>query len=102
MGIQVQKYLPCTSDKNNIVAIVSFYIPEWGLYLNDCRYIRKKNGGFFVGFPSKKVEMNGEDKYYNYYGFEGETGTRFQSAAQKAITDFIKNNLPENEFSFAN
>jgi hypothetical protein len=92
MALQIAKYVHCASDKNNIIAIVSFYIPEWGLYLNDCKYVRKKNGGFFIGFPSRKVDVNGEDKYFNYFAFEGEAGTRFQSAAQRAIEEHIKQN----------
>jgi hypothetical protein len=75
-----------------VVAYVNFHIPKWDLYLCGCKYIRKKNGGFFIAFPARKIEKNGEDKYYPYYCFEGDMSDRFQSAAQKAINEYVNKN----------
>ena len=91
MTLQVIKYT--SYEKDNLAAFVSFYIPEWGLYLNDCRLIRKKNGGFFIGFPSKKIE--GEEKYSPYFMFDKEKNERFRKAAIEAIDKWVKENNTE-------
>lgn len=92
MGIQVSKYIPCAKEGSNVVAIVSFYIPEWNLHLHQSTYIRSPKGGFFVGFPSRKFTKDGKDYYNKYYDFEGSTKERFQSAAKKAIDEYIEKN----------
>jgi hypothetical protein len=92
MSLKVTRYSPYRSTKSNVVAFVSFHIPEWGLYLNDCKYIRKKNGGFFISFPARKIESDDGEKYISYFSFEKEALDRFQNSAEKAIQNFIKDN----------
>lgn len=89
--IQVKSYYPTNDPSSNVVALVNFFIPEWGLHLNGCKLIRKKNGGFFVAYPSKKVEKeNSEPQYHPYFCFEKDKNDRFQSSSQKAIDAHIK------------
>jgi len=94
--IEVKNYFQNQDKNSNIVATINFYIPEWGLYLNKCKFIRKKNGGFFIGFPSEKKEGVGEEvKYFPYFFFDKDKADRFQSAAQKAVDKWIKDNVYE-------
>jgi len=89
--LEITSYYPTGDERSSVVALVNFFIPEWGLHLNGCKYIRKKNGGFFVGYPSKKVEKeNADAQYFPYFAFERDRNDRFQSAAQKAIDKHIK------------
>lgn len=89
--IKVVNYFPTNDPKSNVVAVVNFLIPEWGLHLNSCNYVRKRNGGFFIGFPSKKKEgPDGQPQYFPYFAFDKERNDRFQSSAQKAIEEYIK------------
>jgi len=89
--LKVTHYQPVEDPNGSVVGIVNFYIPEWGLHLNECRYIRKKNGGFFVGFPSKRKEIEGQQPtYFPYYNFDKDKLDRFQSASQKAINEWIQ------------
>ncbi len=75
-----------------IIAFVNFKIHEWGLNLDDCRFIKTKNGGSFIGFPSKRCESQGEVKYSPYFWFEKHAAGLFQSSAKKAIEDYLKKN----------
>jgi len=88
--MEVTRY---TSMKNDgpVVAFLNLFIPQWGLHLNDCRLIRTKNGGFFVGFPSKKYEAEGETKYAPYVFFEKEVSEKFQKGAREAIDKYVAN-----------
>lgn len=91
--LKVTHYKPTNDPRSNVVAMVNFYVEEWDLHLNGCRYIRKRNGGFFVSYPSKKVEKeNEEPSYFPYYCFGKEKNSRFQSGAQRAISDYINKN----------
>lgn len=88
--IKIKNYFPIRDETSSTVALVNFLIPEWGLHMNGCKLIRKKNGGFFVSYPSKKVEKDGQEpQYIPYFCFDKEKNDRFQSAAQKAIQDYI-------------
>lgn len=98
--LKVKNYSPLEESTSGVVAFVNFFIPEWGLHMNGCKLIRKKNGGFFVSYPSKKVEKDGaEPTYIPYFCFEKEKNDRFQSAAQKAIQEHLKTkqNTPNQE-----
>lgn len=91
--LTVKKYHSVKNSKSNLVAFVNFYSTELKLHLNNCRLIRKKNGGFFVGYPCEKIEKEGEEtQYFPYYCFEKERNDQFQSAAQKAIKEWINEN----------
>jgi len=91
--LKVTHYQPIQVEESKVIGIVKFYIPEWGLHLNDCRYIRKKNGGFFIGFPSKRHEEEGQETTYApYFTFDKDRLDRFQSSGQKAINEWIKTN----------
>lgn len=85
MSLQIKNYTRNLDSNSNVVAFVSFYIPEWRLHLNSCKYIRSKNGGFFIGFPSKEKD----DKYYPYFCFEGDASKRFQDSARKLIEEHL-------------
>lgn len=87
MSLQIKSYTRNPDQNSNILGFVSFYIPEWGLYLNSCKYIRNKNGGFFIGFPSKEKD----DKYFPYYLFDADKNKRFQESARKAIEEYLNN-----------
>jgi hypothetical protein len=95
MSIQVSKYIPCARDGSNILAIVSFYIPEWNLYLHQATCVRSPKGGYFIGFPSRKYTKEGKDFYARYYDFEGNSKDRFQVAAKKAIEEYVAKNKQE-------
>lgn len=88
MGITVTQYKRNENNGSQVVAYVSFCIAEWGLHLNNCKYIRSKKGGFFIGFPSKKVEGK-DNEYFPFFYFEGEARNRFQESAKKAIENYI-------------
>lgn len=95
--INVTHYKQINDPKSNVVALVNFYIDDWDLHLNGCRYIRKRNGGFFVAYPSDKKEReNGEPSYYPWYAFGKRVHGRFQSSSQKAINEYIKRNSTVN------
>ena len=79
-------------NKDQLVAYFSLYIEQWGMYLNDCKLIRTKTGGMFVGFPNKKYEKDGETKYSPYFCFDKEVNERFQKAARAAIDEYVKQN----------
>jgi len=92
--MEVTRYKSMEGD-GPVVAFVSLKVPQWGLHLNDCRLIRSKNGGFFIGFPSKKYEAEGETKYAPYVWFEKEVSEKFQKAARDAIDEYVKQNQPQ-------
>lgn len=88
--LKIKNYTPSNDVRSSVVATVDFYITDWGLHLNCCRYIRKKNGGFFVGFPSyNKDKDNPTPQYEPFYAFDKDKNDRFQSAAQRAINEWI-------------
>jgi len=91
--LKIKNYTPTNDPQSSTVGYVSFYVTDWGLHLNGCRYIRKRNGGFFVAYPSRKIEKDGQDpEYMPYFTFDKDRNDRFQSAAQKAINEWIQNN----------
>jgi len=77
--------------KSSTVAIVNFYLPNLDLHLQKCRYIKKKDGNFFVSYPSEKTQNASEEpKYFPYFYFGKKTNDKFQSAAQKAIQEYMQ------------
>ncbi len=94
MALEITEYVSI-KDKGSIVGFVSFYIPEWKLHLRDCKMIRKQNGGFFIGFPSKKVNEN----YVPYFSFDKEVNEKFQESAKKAIDLYIKDNYNKDQLN---
>jgi DNA-binding cell septation regulator SpoVG len=92
--MEVTRYKGMEND-GPVVAFFSMKIPKWGMTLNDCRLIRTKNGGFFVGFPCKKYEDNGETKYSPYIWLDKEVSERFQKAAKEAIDEYVKKSQPQ-------
>jgi len=94
--MEVTRYKSMEND-GPVVAFFSLKIPKWGMTLNDCRLIRTKNGGFFVGFPSKKYEDNGETKYSPYIWLEKDVSERFQTAAKEAIDAYVKRSQPQEQ-----
>lgn len=91
--LKVTHYKPINDHRSNVVALVNFYWEDADLHLNGCRYIRKRNGGFFVSYPSKKVEKENEQpSYFPYYCFGKVKNDRFQSGAQRAIAEYINLN----------
>lgn len=89
--VKVTHYQSVADPDSQVVGIVNFYIPEWGLHLNDCRYIRKRNGGFFIGFPAKRKGEEGQTPtYHPFFDFDKDKKDRFQSAGQKAIHEYIQ------------
>ena len=92
IAMEVTRYKALDSE-GPIMAFFSLKIPHWGMTLNDCKLIRTKTGGFFVGFPSKKYEdEQGETKYSPYVWLEKEISDRFQTAAKSAIDEYVKTN----------
>jgi len=89
--MEVTRYRSMEGD-GPVVAFFSLRIPQWGMTLNDCRLIRCKNGGFFVGMASKKYEDNGETKYSPYVWFDKEVAERFQKGAKAAVDEYVKTN----------
>ena len=90
--MEVLRYQSANSDSGSLVAWVDFRIPNWGLNLFDCRLMRGRNGGFFIAFPSKKYEKDGETKYAPYFWFDKEVTERFQKSARQAIDEYVKRN----------
>lgn len=88
--MKVLRYDPADEPNNAIVAYVDFYAESRGTYFCDCRLVRKKNGGFFIGYPSRRVERNGEYEYHPFFKFDPSVHDKFQSAALKAIDEFVK------------
>lgn len=96
--VKVTHYQAVDDPNTQVVGIVNFYIPEWGLHLNMCKYIRKRNGGFFIGFPSTKKGADGEEPtYFPFFDFDKEKRDRFQSAGQKAINEYIQQKAHQND-----
>ena len=97
MSLQIKNYTRNLDSNSNVVGFVSFHIPEWGLHLNSCKYIRNKNGGFFIGFPSKEKD----DKYFPYFCFDAAQAKRFQESGKKAIEEYLakmnKNNVEQSQ-----
>ena len=91
--MKVTEFTRLENPHTPVIAVVSFYVPEWEMYLNDCRYIRKKTGGYFIGYPSKRVmRENADTQYYPYYNFSKERNDWFQSESQKAVQEYLKEN----------
>lgn len=89
--MDVVRYTQVNGD-GPTVAFVSLKIPQWGVTFNDCRVIRGKEGQFFIGFPSRKYEVEGETKYSPYVWFDKEVSERFQKGAREAIDTYVKQN----------
>lgn len=89
--MKVTKYVKVSED-GPILAYVNFHIKNWGMYLSDCRVIKTRHGGVFIGFPGREYEKNGEKKYSSYLIWEKEMGERFQKAAKSAIEEFKNGN----------
>lgn len=92
MTIEITKYV--SYEQGNLLGFVSFFIREWGLYLNDCRIIKKKDRGFFIDYPCKK-NAESQERYSPYFHFDQMTNERFQKAAIKAVEEWVKKNNPE-------
>lgn len=90
--ISVTRYTPTTNENSSVIAFVNFFIPKMGLHLHDCRLIRSKSGGLFIGFPSKKYEEKGETKYAPYFYFEGPLKDHFQKKAREAVDTWKNEN----------
>ncbi len=57
-------------NKGALVCFFGIKLPKWGNFIiNDCAYM-SKDGKRWISFPQKKVEVNGETKYYPYNKFE--------------------------------
>ncbi len=89
--IEVRSYRPVDNQQSKVIAYVDFYIPNWGLTLNDCRLTSGKNGGHFIGFPNHKLDTgNGDVSYKSFYSFDQEVNQRFQHSAKKAIKEHLE------------
>ena|GEM_PF-1583670 len=100
--MEIVRYTRGTGD-GPIQAYISFYIPQWGLYLNDMRLIRSKNGGSFLSAPSRKYEdENKETKYAPYFSFDKERSERFQKAAKNVIDEYVKKQMEQTHVSTDN
>lgn len=95
--LEVKSLFEIKDQKSSTVAMVNFYLPKLDLHLDKCRYIRKKDGNFFVSYPSEKVQNANEDpKYFPYFYFGKKTNDKFQSAAQKAIQEYMQKKKENN------
>ena len=88
--MKVMRYDRADDPNNSIVAYIDLYAETRGTYFCDCRLVRKKNGGFFIGYPSRRVGNEGQYEYHPFFKFDAKEHDRFQSAALKAIDDWVK------------
>lgn len=91
--LEVKNYTPVTKEDSNVVGLVSFYCSTLDLHLNLCKYIRKRNGGFYVSYPTKVIEKGAQEPdYIPYFCWGKKMSSKFQSEAQKAIHKWIQEN----------
>lgn len=91
--MKVTRYQKVGSD--SLIAYVSFHIPQWDLYLSDCKLILGKNGQQFIAYPSKSYQKDGETKYSPYFCFGKEMHERFQKNAREAIEKYAAEQAQE-------
>jgi len=91
MSIKVTYYKQNLDPNSSVVGFLGLYIESMDLYLSKLRYIRNKNGGFFVAPPSEKyTDKEGKQCFQNYFWFGKKMADGFQKAASKAIDAHIK------------
>jgi len=92
MKIEVKQYKKFDKEQSNLVAFMTLYLTEMDLYISDCKLIRMRNGGFFIGLPSRqfKDEATGEVKYSPYVLFGKNKNEEFQKSAIEAVTHYAK------------
>jgi len=96
--IIVKSYIPSEDKTSSTVATVSLYIEAYKMTLNHVKYVRTKSGNLFLSIPSKMIENGGEKpSYVSYCVFDKDRADRFQSDAQKAITQYLEKNDLQNK-----
>ena len=59
--------------------------------------VRKKDGGEFIGYPSKSYEKDGQKKFVRTYYLTGELDRRFQTKVKELLVPFIREgDTPQN------
>lgn len=86
MTLKITRYTPFRGE-GPVMGVCCFTLDSLGMYFNDVPVIRKREGGFFIGSPSRKYEdADGQTKYSPYWGFENrEMASKFQGAAITAL-----------------
>ena len=105
MSMKVTYYKQNESTNSSVVGYFGLHLEKMDMYLSKMKYIRNKNGGFFVAFPSEKyTNKDGEEKYSPYFCFAKATNERFQSSAKKALEEYFNEHqkaqeAPEQHYS---
>lgn len=89
MSIKVTYYRQNKDERSNVVGYLGLYLDDLDLYLS-CRYVRRKDGGFFVSSHSEEYQdKNGNKAYNNHFWFGKKFGGAFQEKAQHSIHAYI-------------
>jgi len=86
-------------NKGSLLGFANVYLPEWNFYINDISIFQKGNLRW-INFPQKKVEDNGEVKYFTNCGFKDkDMKTAFEHAFFHALAAYKQNNqkIPEQD-----
>lgn len=93
MTMKVTYYRQNQDQNSSVVAYLGLYLENIDLYLSKLRYIRKRDGGFFISFPSEKyTDKEGKGAYQNYCWFGKKFGDSFQKKAHDVINAYIEEN----------
>ena len=89
MTIKVTYYRQNKDERSNVVGYLGLYLEELDLYLS-CRYVRRRDGGFFVSSHSDEYQdRDGNKAYNNHFWFGKRLGGAFQERAQHAIHAYL-------------
>lgn len=93
--MDVTKYKP-GKPGGSVIAYVSFFVPEWGLHLNNMVFVRSRTGHTFFSPPSRSYQNeSGETKYAYHFFFEKSVSERFQDAAKRAVEEYVAARQPQ-------
>ena len=86
MAVRIKKMRPLESDSK----VKAFFSISLGpIDIDDCRLISGKNG-LFVGFPSKKVSIRGEETYLPIVSLSRGSDGSLTSSATKLSDEILE------------
>ena len=95
MGIEIINFKPF--KKNTLRGFLDVKLTNMGLTIKGCTY-HQKNGKSWIGLPARPYEDDsGNTTWTNILFFDEDYHVRFQSAALKALEEYLQSEREETQ-----
>ena len=88
--IKITYYNPVSEEKSQTVGIFGCHVVKDDFYIAKLKLVRKKDGSFFIAFPSEKYTnpKTGQEDYSNFCWYGQTRGPFFQKLTLNALKEY--------------